>query len=88
MSSGKSSTTVDGIHPALPPKKRNKFPEFRVLIILLRIYIVNSKFGRVSARPGILAVFYSTALSIKIAQKPYITGSLDPKALTYESLEG
>ena len=27
-------------------------------------------------------------LSIKIAQKPYIIGSLGPKALKYESLEG
>ena len=28
------------------------------------------------------------ALSIKIAQQPYIIGSLGPKALTYESFEG
>ena len=27
-------------------------------------------------------------LSIKIAQKPYLTGSLGPKALKYESFEG
>ena len=27
-------------------------------------------------------------LSIKIAQKPYIIGSLGPKALKYESFEG
>ena len=27
-------------------------------------------------------------LSIKMAQKPYILGSLGPKALTYESFEG
>ena len=27
------------------------------------------------------------ALSIKIAQKPYITGSLGPKALKYESFD-
>ena len=28
------------------------------------------------------------SLSIKIAQKPYIIGSLGPKALKYESLDG
>ena len=27
-------------------------------------------------------------LSIKIAQQPYVTGSLGPKALKYESFEG
>ena len=27
-------------------------------------------------------------LSIKIAQQPYVIGSLGPKALTYQSFEG
>ena len=30
---------------------------------------------------------FTLALSIKIAQKPYIIGSLGPKALTYESFD-
>ena len=30
----------------------------------------------------------SLSLSIKIAQKPYIIGSLGPKALKYECFEG
>ena len=30
----------------------------------------------------------SNTLSIKIAQRPHIIGSLGPKALKYESLEG
>ena len=33
-------------------------------------------------------VGFALTLSIKIAQKPYIIGSLGPKALNYESFEG
>ena len=33
-------------------------------------------------------MFDTISLSIKIAQKPYIIGSLGPKALKYEFLEG
>ena len=36
---------------------------------------------------GICTLNLST-LNIKIAQKPYITGSLGPKAVEYESFEG
>ena len=31
---------------------------------------------------------HKQSLSIKIAQKPYVIGSLGPKALEYESFEG
>ena len=34
------------------------------------------------------AAIFTLTLSIKIAQRPYIIGSLGPKALKYESFEG
>ena len=40
--------------------------------------------SRIRRRPFIR---YEITLSIKIAQKPYIIGSLGPKALKYESLD-
>ena len=40
------------------------------------------------AKLELVAGGLSRPLSIKIAQEPYITGSLGPKALKYESFEG
>ena len=38
--------------------------------------------------PSYLGQLGMVSLSIKIAQRPYIIGSLGPKALKYESFEG
>ena len=63
-----------GLRGYLDPKE----PTFLGLLIMVSFYNKSSK------KVGFLGL----ALSIKIAPKPYITGSLGPNALRYESFEG